>query len=285
MEAHELEERIAAFPRWLYRFEFEGGVVTPVPQVGRINRQEQRRRYFFDALLALTGGSLAGRRVLDLGCNAGLWSLLSVEAGADFVLGLDVHAPFIEQAELVFAAKGIDPARYRFEQADIFQRDFTESFDVVLCLGVMEISARPLELFELFRRVGAAIVVIDAAISPARFSCFEVAHADDPRERTRQSLVLLPTMPAVGELGREFGLQTVALAHNMSDYAGMDDYRRGRRYAFIAATPEVSLSELAARRAEPPQPWWQQASDPRKLREALDPGRLQMVRERLRGRR
>jgi 2-polyprenyl-3-methyl-5-hydroxy-6-metoxy-1,4-benzoquinol methylase len=259
--------------------------VTPVAQVGQINRHEQRRSYFFDALLELAGGSLAGRRVLDLGCNAGMWSLLSLEAGADFVLGLDVHAPYIEQAELVFAAKGIDPARYRFEQADIFERDFAESFDVVLCLGVMEMSARPLELFELFRRVGAGIVVIDTAISPARFSCFEMVHVDDPRERTRQSLVLLPTMAAVGELAREFGMQTVALAHNMSDYAGMEDYRRGRRYAFIAVAPEMSLASLQGRRVEPPQPWWQQAGDPRKLRGALDRGGLQMARERLRRRR
>ncbi len=285
MEAHELEEQIAAFPRWLYRFEFDGGIVTHVAQPGQVNRQEQRRRYFFDALLEVCGGSLAGRRVLDLGCNAGLWSLLSLQAGADFVLGVDVHAPYIEQAQLVFAAKGIDGARYRFEQGDIFRHSFEASFDIVLCLGIMEVTARPLELFELLKRVGAQLVVIDTAISPAGFSCLEVAHVDDPHDRVRQSLVLLPTLQAVGELAHEVGFQSVPLAHNMTDFAGMDDYRRGRRFAVIAARPEVSLEALRSRRAEPPAPWWQQASDPRRLRQALDSARLLMVRERLRGRR
>lgn len=283
MDARELEERIAAFPRWLYRFEFDDGVITPVAQVGQINRHEQRRRYFFDALLELFGGSLAGKRVLDLGCNAGLWSLLSLQAGAEFVLGVDVHAPYIEQAELVFAAKGIDSARYRFEHADIFERRLQEQFDVVLCLGVMEVSARPLELFELFTRVGARAVVIDTAVSPARLSCLEVAHVDDPHERVRQSLVLLPSVRAVGELARDAGLESLLLAHNMTDYSGMEDYRLGRRYAFIAAPGEISLAPLAGRGAQDVQPWWQQAGERRRLRGALDPSRLQLVRERLRG--
>ncbi len=285
MERQELEERIASFPRWLYRFEFDGGLATPVAQPGQVNRHEQREHYFFDALLELTGGSLEGRRVLDLGCNAGLWSLLSLQAGAEFVLGLDVHAPYIEQAQLVFAAKGVDPARYRFECADIFERPLQERFDVVLCLGIMEVTARPLELFEIFTRADAQVVVIDTAISPARFSCLEVARADDPRDRVKQSLVLIPTPQAVADLGRESGLQTLVLAHNMTNFAGMDDYRRGRRLAFIAARPEISLEALAARRAGTTQPWWQQASDPKRLRQALDPSRLQFVRERLRGRR
>lgn len=285
MDAEELEERIAAFPRWLYRFEFDSGVVTPVAQPGQINRQEQRRRYFFDALLQIAGGSLEGRRVLDLGCNAGLWSLLSLQAGAQFVLGLDVHAPYIEQAELVFTQKGIERDRYLLQAADIFEVSFQESFDVVLCLGVMEVTDRPFELFEIFDRVHAEIVVIDTAISGLRGSCLEIARVDDPHDRVRQRSVLIPTPRAVEDLAREHGLETITLAHNMSDFAGMDDYRRRRRLAFIAARDGASLATLAARAAGSGQPWWQQAGDPGRLRQALDASRLQMVRERLRGRR
>jgi tRNA (mo5U34)-methyltransferase len=274
METQELEERIAAFPRWNYRFEFDGGVVTPVARPGQVNRHEQRRRYFFDALLSVTGGSLRGRRVLDLGCNAGLWSLRAVEAGADFVLGVDAHLPYIEQAELVFSAKGVDRARYRFLHDDLFALGLAgQRFDVVLCLGVMEVTARPVELFELFERAGAEIVVIDTAVSPARPSCFEVAHVDDPHERSTQRLVLLPTAGAIAELAREQGLRAVALAHNMTDYSGMDDYRERRRLAFIAAREGVHIERA---RGRAPQQRWQQA---------LEARRLQRVRELLRSRR
>ena len=146
MQTLELQDRIAAFPRWHYRFEFEGGATTPVVDLGKVNRHEQRRRYFFDALLQVTGGSLEGRRVLDLGCNAGWWSLQAIEAGADFVLGVDNRQMHIDQANLVFEAKGIDSTRYRFEQGDVFTHDFGDPFDVVLCLGLMEHVAKPVEL-------------------------------------------------------------------------------------------------------------------------------------------
>jgi SAM-dependent methyltransferase len=269
LEAHELEERIAAFPRWHYRFQFEGGIETPVARVGQINRHEQRRRYFFDALLSVTGGSLAGMRVLDLGCNAGLWSLNAVQAGADFVLGVDRHAGYIEQAELVFEAKAIDPARYRFEQGDIFTHAFSGSFDVVLCLGIMEVTAEPLGLFELIRAAGAELVVIDTAISAAGSSSFELSRIDDPNNRAEQQLVLVPSARAVIELAGEFGFQSVALAHNMTDYAGMDDYRERRRMAFVCAGPGRAgdLARLAEQRGISPR--WLRAP------------RLQSARERL----
>ncbi len=250
MEPTELQQRIASFPRWHYRFEFDGGIETPVAYVGQINRHEQRRRYFFDALLELTGGTLEGLRVLDLGSNAGLWSLSALEAGASFVLGIDRHASYVEQAELVFEAKGIGSDRYRFERGDIFRHAFGEGFEVVLCLGLMEVTAEPLRLFELFDSVSAEIVVIDTVVSHSPSATFELSRVDDPQDRAQQLRVLLPSPRAVLELGREFGYRTVALEHNMTDYSGMDDYRERRRMAFVCARgPRAAgLGGLAARR-------------------------------------
>lgn len=242
MQPQELQEQIAAFPRWHYRFEFDGGVSTPVVDIGKVNRHEQRRRYFFDALLQVADGSLKGRRVLDLGCNAGWWSLQAIEAGADFVLGVDVRQMHIDQANLVFAAKGVDPARYRFEQGDVFTHDFGGGFDVVLCLGLMEHVAKPVELIERMAASGAELLVIDTALSGASSSFFEVSHLDEPD--AHGELVLVPTRDAVIELAARSGYNAVALARNIADYAGMDDYRRLRRLAFICSR-SASLQMLA----------------------------------------
>jgi SAM-dependent methyltransferase len=261
----ELEERIAAFARWHYEFEFDGGIRTPVPWPGQINRHRQRRRYFFDPLLALLGGSLSGHRVLDLGCNAGLWSLSALESGAEFVLGIDANQTYIDQAELVFEAKGVERSRFSFVRGNIFEQQLEEQFDVVLCLGIMEVSAKPVELFELMCAAGARVIVIDTVISLARSSFFEVAKIQEPRNRVDHELVLLPSMQAVVELAAEFGLQSVPLAYNMTDYAGMDDYREQRRLAFICAGDGVSLAGLA--RAAPTRPqavrWLEQVSSAR----------------------
>jgi ribosomal protein L11 methylase PrmA len=40
--------------------------------------------------------------VLDLGCNAGFWSLAAIDAGADLVVGIDGRQMHIDQANLVF---------------------------------------------------------------------------------------------------------------------------------------------------------------------------------------
>ncbi|MHB8533348.1 MAG: class I SAM-dependent methyltransferase [Solirubrobacteraceae bacterium] len=235
MEVQELQERIAAFPLWNYQFEFEGGVRTPLTEAARVNRQVQRRRYFFEALLRLTGGTLEGRRVLDLGCSSGFWALQAVEAGADFVLGIDAREDYIAQAELVFEAKGVERSRYRFEQANLFGCELGERFDVVLCLGLLSVVAKPLALFELMARAQAPLIVLDTGLSRAPTKLFEVTRLQEPRNKIDHGLVLVPTRRAVVELAQQFGYDLVPLAFDVSDHTAMEDYRRGERLAFICS--------------------------------------------------
>jgi SAM-dependent methyltransferase len=237
-ELEKLEERIAAFPWWYYRFEFEGGLSTPVLGDGMVNRAEQLRGYVLDALLSVTGGSLGGHRVLDLGCNAGLWSLRAIEAGADFVLGVDGLRMAIDQASFVFETKGVDSSRYRFEHGDVFEHAFAEAFDVVLCLDFMDQVARPVELFELMAGVGAQTIVIETSLSPAPDSSFEVCTLEDPLWTPEERMVLVPTREAVIDLAGELGFSAVPLAHSFSDYTGLADYQRGRRLAFVCSKGE-----------------------------------------------
>ncbi len=255
MDAQELEDRIAAFPSWHYRFEFEGGVSTPTPNRDFANRHEQRRRYFFDPLLQLFGGSLSGMRVLDLGCNAGFFSLLALEAGADFVLGIDGRETCIEQANLVFEAKGLDRSRYRFEHVNVFEWDAREGFDVALCLGLLDHVSRPVELFALMARAAAQTLVIDTEISRARASLFEVSTLYDPQSVVDHRLVLIPSRQAVLELAHEFGYTAIALAQNISDYAGMADYRDQRRLAFLCSR-SGPLQGVAVAARNTLTPWW-----------------------------
>jgi SAM-dependent methyltransferase len=254
MDAQELEDRIVAFAKWHYRFEFDGGVSTPTPDPSFVNRHEQRRRYFFEPLVELCGGSLSGRRVLDLGCNAGWFSLLAVQAGAEHVLGIDGRESCIEQANLVFEAKGVESSRYRFEHANVFAWEPNESFDIVLCLGLLDHVSRPVELFAAMARAQAETIVIDTEISRARSSVFEVSSLYDPQSVIDHRLVFIPSRQAVLELAHEFGYAAVALAQNISDYAGMADYRDRRRLAFMCSRAG-SLEGLAEER-HTLAPWW-----------------------------
>jgi len=262
MQPQELEQRITALPGWRYEFHFDGGVSTPTPSRGVANRQEQRRRYFFERLLSLTGGTLAGRRVLDLGCNAGFWALQAIEAGADFVLGIDGGRSYIDQAELVFEAKGIDPSRYRFEHGDVFEHALTEDFDIVLCLALLDHVAKPVELFDRIAAVEPELVVIDTEVSRARLGVFEVATLYDAAEGLGDGLVLIPSRAAVEDLAARRGYQARALELNITDYTGMGDYRRQRHLAFICSK-STPLDSLPLRPHASGVPWW--VRDPRAL--------------------
>ncbi len=243
----ELRERVASFPRWHYEFDLNG-VRTPIFDRTHLNRHEQRKNYFFSPLVRLCGGSLNGKRVLDLGCNAGFWSLSAIEAGADFVLGVDGRQMHVDQANLVFEAKGVDPGRYRFELSDVFELDLTaeDPFDVVLCLGLLYHVSKPFELMERISAWNTDLLVLDTTLDRRPGPYFRIRHQnlDEPRAAVDRELALYPTREAVAALAREFGYRSVrVLRPRFTNWEGSRSYRKGRRRAFICAK-QTALSDL-----------------------------------------
>jgi tRNA (mo5U34)-methyltransferase len=223
-------------------------------------RAEQQRRYFFEPLLALAGGTLAGRRVLDAGCGDGTWTLQALEAGADFVLGLDSDERAIEHARERLGAAAVDPARYELRREDVTAARIDGRYEVALCVGTMERTGKPVELFELFARAGSGLVVIDTALSGAPSSFFELL-LEPAGAVPSDGVVLLPSREAIVELATEFDYDCVPLAHAMGDYAGLGDYAVQRRVAFICAS-EAALDSLEWEEPPPVTPWWRALLDP-----------------------
>jgi tRNA (mo5U34)-methyltransferase len=235
----ELRERVASFPRWHYEFDLNG-VRTPIFSHGHVNRHEQRKKYFFAPLVQLLGGSLAGKRVLDLACNAGFWSLAAIEAGAEFVLGVDGRQMHIDQASLVFDVKGVDTSRYRFATADVFALDLSdeEPFDVVLCLGLLYHVSKPFELMDRISAWNADLLVVDTRVDPRPGPYFRIRgqQMDDPRQALDRPVALHPSKEAVARLAREFGYRDVKMLRpRFTSWEGSSSYRKGNRRAFVCA--------------------------------------------------
>jgi SAM-dependent methyltransferase len=247
-ETERLRERVASFPRWHYEFDLKG-VRTPIFDPAYVNRHEQRRRYFFAPLVRLCGGSLAGKRVLDLGCNAGFWSLAAVEAGADFVLGVDGRQMHVDQANLVFETKGIEATRYRFELADVFDLELEQgAFDVVLCLGLLYHVSKPFELMERMSAWNKDLLVVDTRVDPRPGPYFRIKRQDleDPRQAIDRQVALHPTKEAVVRLAREFGYRQVKMLRpRFTNWEGSRTYRKGTRRAFLCSK-QTRLDEVDA---------------------------------------
>lgn len=237
MRDEQIKQKIASFPRWHYRFDLKGNP-TPIWQEEFINRHEQRKKYFFDPLVQLFGGSLAGKRVLDLGCNAGFWSLAAVRAGCDYVLGIDGRQMHIDQANFVFEVEEIERDRYDFVTGDLFASDLREfgRFDIVLCFGLMYHVSKHVDLMEKMEGVSDDVLLVDTALSKLPGSCLEFRRdlPDDPRSAVDRKLVMAPTWEAMRDLAQEFGYEVAVLKPDFDDYEGSKDYRRRRR-AFLCA--------------------------------------------------
>lgn len=209
-----------------------------MPQ-GLANRHQQRRRYFFDPLVQACGGTLAGKRVLDLGCNAGWWSLAAIESGCEFVVGVDTKASNVAQAQFVFDTLGVEQDRYEFVVGSALDLDPSVhgSFDVVLCLGLLYHVSSPVQLLREIASRSDDLLVIDTALSRLPGACFVLKRGEVEHRISRRvdSLVMHPTRAAVEMLATECGYRVVTLKPQFTSYEACGDFRLGRRRAFLCA--------------------------------------------------
>jgi len=250
MEDKEIVRRINRFPYWMYPFDLKGHL-TPIPKnwdsyVIYRNRPFKRKKYIFDPVVELLGGSLRGKRVLDLGCNAGFWSLCAIEEEADFVLGIDARQMFIEQANFVFEAKEVDKSKYNFIAGNILDIDFSEfgTFDIALCFGLLYHMNKPISLIEKIAKANNDILVLDTRVSNTWGSHMEILFDyEGPDSYVDYKLVMRPTKRAVFDIVKLFGYSAVMLKPPFTDYEGVWDYRWERR-AFLCAK-KTNLSKLS----------------------------------------
>lgn len=246
MDPRELRRRIQQFPRWHYELDLQGEL-TPIFDRRHVNRHAQRKGYFWDPLLESLGGTLEGRRVLDLGCNAGYWSLLALRSGCEYLVGIDGRRMHIDQARLVLEVNRIDTASYRLIGADLFEVDFARlgSFDLVLCLGLLYHVGKPLALLEAIDPISRDLLVIDTSLSglPGSLLHLKPEDTEDPRSGMAEKLVAYPSRRAVIDMARHLGYEVAVLEPRFSDWEGAADYRFNKRRAFICSkkTPLESL--------------------------------------------
>ena len=82
------------------------------------------------------GGSLKGKRILDIGCGGGILSESLAAEGA-IVVGIDLAEAGLEVAKLHLLESGFD-IDYQFIPAEELADSEPESFDIITCLEMLE---------------------------------------------------------------------------------------------------------------------------------------------------
>lgn len=157
----DVAKRIAELGPWAEAFSFDGVQTVPPERYQQLDRRMLARRSIFLDPMVMSG-ALNGKRVLDLGCNAGYWSLAALEGGARIVKGVDTDRKRIDQAQFVLTQHGISADRYELLHSDVYGylSSTDDEFDIVLCLGLFYDIEDPIRLMRLMHKVTRELVVI-----------------------------------------------------------------------------------------------------------------------------
>ncbi|WP_181685679.1 class I SAM-dependent methyltransferase [Halorhabdus salina] len=105
-------------------------------------------------------GPVEDKRVLEIACGTGRFTVMLAERGAD-VVGLDISTPMLQQGREKARAAGVDE-HLQFFRGDAGRLPFPDDhFDAVLAMRFFHLADTPVAYLEEMRRVSKDIVFFD----------------------------------------------------------------------------------------------------------------------------
>jgi tRNA (mo5U34)-methyltransferase len=171
-----LKERIEALAPWFHNMDLGGIQTAPDHFLGNYPADKFKR--FASGLPK----DLTGKSVLDIGCNAGFYSMEMKRRGADRVLGIDSDERYLAQARLAGEALGYDNIEFRnLSVYDVGA--LAEKFDVVIFMGVLYHLRHPLLALDLIHEHVAGDMMIFQSLQRGSSRVLELEE-DYPFEET-----------------------------------------------------------------------------------------------------
>jgi tRNA (mo5U34)-methyltransferase len=155
MDSADIERQVRALGDWFHNLRLGSVQTAPHHFLGDYPRVKWER--FAHAIPA----DLRGKTVLDIGCNAGFYSIEMKRRGADRVVAIDFDEGYLEQAKFAARVSGVS---IEFRHLDVYQvGELGERFDIVLFLGVLYHLRYPLLVLDLLHdRVVGDILVLQS---------------------------------------------------------------------------------------------------------------------------
>ena len=235
---HEIEQGIARLGPWFHSIDLGDGLRTKTASVGREPADHPRPTW--ELVKECLPADLRGKSVLDVGCNAGFYSVEAKRRGAARVLGVDAQRREIRQARFVRTVLGLDIEFRRVSVYDL-SKESVGSFDVTMALGLIyHLKHLVLALERLFE-VTNELLVVETAVLP------EGAELKVPRgfaktyDEHLQAVAYLENTGPAKEAVFNWFLPSVEATIAMLKAVGFEDVtlfrRRGDRAVILAKKP------------------------------------------------
>lgn len=155
-----VEREIEALGPWFHNLHLPGGIQTcPNHFLGDFPR------FKYEAIAPHLPARMDGWRVLDVGCNAGFYSLALAGRGAE-VLAVDVDARYLAQARWAAERAGL-AERVRLEERQVYDlATLDETFDLVWFMGVFYHLRYPLLALDILRQKVGRLMVFQTFTMP-----------------------------------------------------------------------------------------------------------------------
>jgi len=141
LSRRDIQREVDALGPWFHNLDLNGVHTAPGHFLG--DYPSVKWRNFASAIPA----DLSGKSVLDIGCNAGFYSLEMKRRGAQRVLGVDSVDEYLAQAH--FAAE-ISELDVEFRKLSVYEvGSLREQFDIVIFMGVLYHLRHPLLALDL----------------------------------------------------------------------------------------------------------------------------------------
>lgn len=173
LSQQEVEDELAALAPFHHAIDLPFGLSTYDKAIARHDRERTRLQSLTDhlwpALMAAYGGSLAGLRVLDIACNCGGFAFEAARAGAAEVVGIDVDAHYIRQADFIRDALDMDNVTFRVARLEDLDHAEFGSFDIVFFFGILYHLPDPIGALRHISAIARDMIVVDTSLLRFRY--------------------------------------------------------------------------------------------------------------------
>lgn len=154
-QIEEAVERLGSVQPWWHDISLPYGVRTihRAPDECRENHDEAKWRRVISVV------DVFNKRILDVSCNDGYYSIMSEYAGAREVLGIDIDNLRTDKAKFVMEALGLRKVEIRCVDAYDLHAELEKKYDVVFCLGLLHRVTDPFRLVSLLTQLGETVVI------------------------------------------------------------------------------------------------------------------------------
>jgi len=237
----EIQARIDKLGPWFHCIELGGGIVTKTESA--IGEPVEHPRPTWEKVRVCLPEDLAGRSVLDVGCNAGFYAVELKRRGASRVVGVDSQRNLIRQAEFVREVLSLD---IEYRRASVYDLDPRASgqFDITLALGLIYHCKHLVLALEKLFAVTRELLVVETAVYPPKKSPGSFAYDVGGMRPTLHPLAYVENPPDAKEAIYNWFLPSVESLRALLRNVGFDETE-----VFPAATRDRAV--LACRKREP----------------------------------